>query len=92
MTGKALTSAACAPGTSRCICERLSAFHERGEIATAALGTPMGLAELGLADLAVGGKAGFVVWSALLGAGAGRIIAVWRTKRHKRRGSSRCGP
>ena len=61
-------------------------------LATAALGTPMGLAELGLADLAVGGKAGFVVWSALLGAGAGRIIAVWRTKRHKRRGSSRCGP
>ena len=55
-------------------------------LATAALGTPMGLAELGLADLAVGGKAGFVVWSALLGAGAGRIIAVWRTKRHKRRG------
>ena len=49
-------------------------------IATAALGAPTGLAELG-----VGGKAAFVVWSALLGAGAGRLIAAWRARRRKRR-------
>ena len=46
---------------------------------SAALGTPMGLAELGL-----GGKAAFVVWCAALGAGAGKLFGAWRARRRKR--------
>ena len=49
-------------------------------LATAALGTPMGLAELGL-----GGKAAFVVWCAALGAGAGKLFGAWRARRRMRR-------
>ena len=53
--------------------------------ASAALGAPMGLAELGL-----GGKATFVMWCALLGAGAGRLIGAWCARRGKQRaGGSR---
>ena len=48
-------------------------------LATAALGTPMGLAELGL-----GGEAAFVVWYAALGAGAGKLLGAWRAQRCKR--------
>ena len=48
-------------------------------LASAALGTPMGLAELGL-----GAKAAFVVWCAALGAGAGKLFAAWRARRRKR--------
>ena len=48
-------------------------------LASAALGTPMGLAELGL-----GGKAAFVVWCAALGAGAGKLFGAWRARRRKR--------
>ena len=48
-------------------------------LATAALGAPMGLAELGL-----GGKAVFVVWCAALGAGAGKLFGAWRARRRKR--------
>ena len=48
-------------------------------LATAALGAPMGLAELGL-----GGKAAFVVWCAALGAGAGKLFGAWRARRRKR--------
>ena len=48
-------------------------------LATAALGTPMGLAELGLA-----GKAAFVLWCAALGAAAGRLFGAWRARRRKR--------
>ena len=48
-------------------------------VATAALGTPMGLSELG-----VGGKAAFVGWSTLLEAGTGRLMGAWRARRHKR--------
>ena len=46
---------------------------------SAALGTPMGLAELGF-----GGKAAFVVWCAALGAGAGKLFGAWRARRRKR--------
>ena len=48
-------------------------------LATAALGAPMGLAELGL-----GGKAAFIVWCAALGAGAGKLFGAWRARRRKR--------
>ena len=48
-------------------------------LVSAALGTPMGLAELGL-----GGKAAFVVWCAALGAGAGNLFGAWRARRRKR--------
>ena len=48
-------------------------------LATAALGAPMGLAELGL-----GGKAAFVVWCATLGTGAGKVFGAWRARRRKR--------
>ena len=48
-------------------------------LVSAALGTPMGLAELGL-----GGKAAFVVWCAALGAGAGKLFGAWRARRRKR--------
>ena len=48
-------------------------------LATAALGAPMGLAELGL-----GGKAAFAVWCAALGAGAGKLFGAWRARRRKR--------
>ena len=46
---------------------------------SAALGTPMGLAELGL-----GGKAAFVVWCAALGAGAGKLFGAWQARRRRR--------
>ena len=45
-----------------------------------AVGLPSGLAELGIA-----GKAGFVVWSAVLGAVAGSLIGSWRARRQARR-------
>ena len=48
-------------------------------LATAALGAPMGLAELGL-----GGKVAFIVWCAVLGAGAGKLFGAWRAQRRKR--------
>ena len=48
-------------------------------LVSVALGTPMGLAELGL-----GGKAAFVVWCAALGAGAGKLFGAWRARRRKR--------
>ena len=48
-------------------------------LVTAAVGTPMGLAELGL-----GGKAAFIVWCAALGAGAGKLFGAWRARRRKR--------
>ena len=48
-------------------------------LVSAALGTPMGLAELGL-----GGKAAFVVWCVALGAGAGKLFGAWRARRRKR--------
>ena len=49
-------------------------------LVSAALGTPMGLAELGL-----GGKAAFVVWCATLGAGAGKLFGAWRARRRMQR-------
>ena len=45
-------------------------------VATSGLGLPAGLANLGL-----GGKAAFVVWCALLGAAAGRLLGAWRANR-----------
>ena len=48
-------------------------------LALAALDTPMGLAELGLA-----GKATFVVWCIAFGAGAGKLFGAWRTRRLNR--------
>ena len=48
-------------------------------VATSALGMPAGLGNLGL-----GGKAAFIVWCALLGAAAGRLIGAWRAKRRAR--------
>ena len=47
-------------------------------LVSAALGTPMGLAELGL-----GGKVAFIVWCAALGAGAGKLFGAWRARRRK---------
>ena len=35
----------------------------------------------GLADLGLRGKAAFIVWSALLGAAAGRLLGSWLAKR-----------
>ena len=48
-------------------------------LVSAAVGTPMGLAELGL-----GGKAAFIVWCAALGVGAGKLFGAWRARRRKR--------
>lgn len=48
-------------------------------IVIAVFGPPMGLAELG-----IGGKTAFVAWSALLGAGAGRLIGSWLEWRRTR--------
>ena len=48
--------------------------------ATSALGVPAGLANLGL-----GGKAAFILWCALLGAAAGRLLGAWRARRRARR-------
>ena len=48
-------------------------------LATAALGTPLGLADLGL-----GGKVELIVWCAALGAGAGKLFGAWRARRRKR--------
>ena len=50
----------------------------------AAVGVPGDLAELGIA-----GKAAFVVWSAVLGAGAGSLIWAWRARRGARRAEGR---
>ena len=47
--------------------------------ATSALGMPAGLANLG-----IGGKAVFIIWCALLGAAAGRLIGARRAKRRAR--------
>ena len=47
--------------------------------ASAALGMPLGLANLGL-----GGKAAFIAWCILLGAVAGRFIGAWRARRRAR--------
>ena len=44
----------------------------------AAMGMPSGLGELGIA-----GKAVFVVWSAMLGAVAGRLLGAWRARRKR---------
>ena len=43
-----------------------------------AMGISSGLGELGTA-----GKAVFVVWSAVLGAVAGRLLGAWRTRRNR---------
>ena len=48
-------------------------------LVTAALGTSMGLAELGL-----GGKAAFVVWCVALGVGAGKLFGAWGARRRRR--------
>ena len=48
-------------------------------LASTALDTPMGLAQLGL-----GGKAAFVVWCTALGAGTGKLFGAWRARRRKR--------
>ena len=48
-------------------------------IATSALGMPAGLANLG-----IGGKTAFIIWCALLGAAAGRLLGAWRAKRRAR--------
>ena len=49
-------------------------------VATAAIGVPSGLGELGIA-----GKAIFVAWSAVFGAVAGRVLGAWRERRRARR-------
>ena len=49
-------------------------------LATTALGLPAGLANLGLAS-----KATFIVWCALLGATAGRLIGAWRARHRAQR-------
>ena len=49
-------------------------------LATSALGMPAGLANLGLA-----GKAAFILWCALLGAAACRLLGTWRARRRTRR-------
>ena len=54
----------------------IAAAHVPFAIAMAAVGLPGGLAELGIA-----GKAAFVVWCAVLGAVAGRLIGSWRESR-----------
>ena len=53
-------------------------------MAAGAFGAPAGLAEIG-----VGGKAAFVAWSTVLGAGAGRLVGAWlgRRRAHRERGS-----
>ena len=48
-------------------------------LASGALDTPIGLAELGL-----GGKAAFILWCAALGAGAGKLFGAWRARRRER--------
>lgn len=40
-------------------------------------------APIGLAELSVWGKTAFVAWCAVLGAGAGRLIGAWRTRRRR---------
>ena len=45
-----------------------------------AAGQPSGLGELGIV-----GKGVFVIWSAMLGAVAGRLLGAWRTRRQARR-------
>ena len=54
----------------------IAAAHVPFAIAMAAVGLPGGLAELGIT-----GKAAFVVWSAVLGAVAGRLLGSWRESR-----------
>ena len=53
-------------------------------VAASTLGLPAGLGNLGL-----GGKAAFVVWCALLGAAAGRLLGAWRATRRPRPNSAR---
>ena len=53
-------------------------------LATSALGMPAGLANLGLA-----GKAAFIIWFALLGAAAGRLLGAWRARRRARTNTPR---
>ena len=48
-------------------------------IVASLLGMPSGLGELGVA-----GKAVFVVWSAVLGAAAGRLAGAWWARRRAR--------
>ena len=57
----------------------ISLAHLPFAIATAAIGMPSGLGELGIA-----GKLTFVVWSALLGAVAGWLVGAWRERRRAR--------
>ena len=54
----------------------IAAAHVPFAIAMTAVGLPGGLAELGIA-----GKAAFVVWCAVLGAVAGRLLGSWRESR-----------
>ena len=48
-------------------------------VAASALGMAAGLANLG-----IGGKAAFIIWCALLGAAAGRLLGAWRARRRAR--------
>ena len=50
----------------------ISVAHVPFAVATSVLRMPSGLGEIGVA-----GKAAFVVWSAVLGAVLGRIVAAW---------------
>ena len=58
----------------------ISLAHVPFALAIGAVGLAGGLAELGIA-----GKAAFVVWSAVLGAAAGRLLGAWRARREARR-------
>lgn len=50
----------------------ISLAHVPFAIATSMFGMPSGLGQLGVV-----GKAAFVVWSTVLGAALGRIVAAW---------------
>ena len=54
----------------------ISVAHVPFALAMGAVGLPGGLVEFGIA-----GKAAFVVWSAVLGAVAGRLLGSWRESR-----------
>ena len=56
----------------------IAVTHAPFAVATAAMGIPSGLGELGIA-----GKAVFVAWSTVLGAFAGRFLGAWRARRSK---------
>ena len=62
----------------------IAVAHVPFAIAMAAPGLPGGLAELGIA-----GKGAFVIWSAVLGALAGRLLAMWHTRRRAQRDERR---